>query len=85
MDFFTWSDDFLTGIEIVDRQHRRLVELINAAAPVLQDFTPERQDERLALFAGLLDYTGVHFHRSEERRGGEECVNACRFGWWPYD
>ncbi|MDI6747430.1 MAG: hemerythrin domain-containing protein [Rhodocyclaceae bacterium] len=66
MAFFTWSDDFLTGIEIVDRQHRRLVELINAAAPVLQDFSPERQDERQALFTGLLDYTGEHFRTEEE-------------------
>ena len=66
MAFFNWTDDFLTGIEIVDRQHRRLVELINAAAPVLQDFTPELQDERLTIFSGLLDYTGVHFHTEEE-------------------
>src|SRR3546814_15969946 len=22
--------------------------------------------------------------RSEERRGGKECVSTCRSGWWPY-
>src|SRR3546814_16901460 len=22
--------------------------------------------------------------RSEERRGGKECVSTCRFRWWPY-
>lgn len=66
MAFFTWTDDFLTGIDIVDRQHRRLVELVNAAAPVLQEFTPDHQDKRLAMFRGLTDYASEHFRTEEE-------------------
>ncbi len=23
--------------------------------------------------------------RSEERRGGKECGDRCRYRWWPYD
>lgn len=66
MSFFTWTDDFLTGIDIVDRQHRRLVELINTAAPVLTANTPAQDAERQALFFGLTDYAGEHFRTEEE-------------------
>jgi hemerythrin-like metal-binding protein len=66
MDFFTWTDDFLTGIDIVDRQHCRLVELINTAAPILTTDTSEQVAERQALFFGLTDYTSEHFRTEEE-------------------
>src|SRR3546814_16698076 len=26
----------------------------------------------------------AHLLRSEERRGGKECVSTCRSRWWPY-
>jgi len=35
MTFMNWSRHFVTGIEVVDREHRRLVDLINEAAPLL--------------------------------------------------
>ncbi|MDP3037933.1 MAG: bacteriohemerythrin, partial [Rhodocyclaceae bacterium] len=65
MDFFTWTDDFLTGIDIVDRQHRRLIELVNGAARVLLDDHPE-QAGLDAVFAGLAAYTAEHFRTEEE-------------------
>ncbi|MDP2196430.1 MAG: bacteriohemerythrin, partial [Rhodocyclaceae bacterium] len=65
MDFFTWTDDFLTGIDIVDRQHRRLVELVNGTARVLLDDHPE-QAGLDAVFAGLAAYTAEHFRTEEE-------------------
>src|SRR3546814_14581682 len=27
---------------------------------------------------------GANYDRSEERRGGKECVSTCRTGWSPY-
>src|SRR3546814_15163745 len=41
-------------------------------------FTSGREDEVLALAAS------VESSRSEERRGGKECVSTCRSRWWPY-
>lgn len=65
MDFFTWTDDFLTGIDIVDRQHRRLVELVNGAARVLLEEHPEPAGVT-ATFAGLAAYAAEHFRTEEE-------------------
>lgn len=66
MAFMTWSDDFATGIDIVDRQHHQLFDMINSAAPLLLDDAPARQAERQDLFNGLLAYTGEHFRTEEE-------------------
>jgi len=65
MDFFTWNDDFLTGIDIVDHQHRRLIELVNGAARFLLDDQPE-QAGLDAVFVGLAAYTAEHFRTEEE-------------------
>ena len=63
LEIFPWSENFATGIEAIDVQHRRLVELLNqlvshlanrAEAPALN-----------AVFDALRDYTLVHF-RDEE-------------------
>src|SRR3546814_11142864 len=38
-----------------------------------------------ALATGITAYTGVaEQERSEERRGGKECVSTCRSRWSPY-
>lgn len=65
MAFIIWSDDFLTGIDVVDRQHRKLVDMINDAAPSLLDCRPGKEAERETLFGALLDYTGYHFQTEE--------------------
>src|SRR3546814_13792865 len=33
---------------------------------------------------GIGDVGSAHVNRSEERRGGKECVRTCRSGWSPY-
>jgi hemerythrin-like metal-binding protein len=75
MAFITWNDDFLTGIEIVDRQHHGLVDMINAAAPILLECVPENIAERQRLFDGLIAYTAEHF-RTEEAIMAEAGVDA---------
>jgi hemerythrin len=58
---FAWKDAFLTEIDSVDRQHQRLIELINdLAATVLE---PQRSGAASigAARDALLDYTRVHF------------------------
>src|SRR3546814_20562762 len=42
---------------------------------------------RDALGDGILHrlprFAGPHRHRSEERRGGKECISTCRYRWLP--
>jgi hemerythrin-like metal-binding protein len=75
MAFITWNDDFLTGIEIVDLQHRWLVDMINDAAPKFLDCAPKDKADRRRLFEGLIDYTSLHF-RTEEDIMAETGVDA---------
>lgn len=66
MAFMIWTEDFNTGLEIVDRQHHRLMEMINEVAPLLLTCDPAMDEQRQSLFAALVDYTGYHFRTEEE-------------------
>ncbi|MCC8667905.1 bacteriohemerythrin [Xanthomonas arboricola] len=63
MALLVWQDDLNTGIEVIDHQHRRIVEMINqlhAAHASLQRLAvAEVIDE-------LIDYTLSHFAFEEE-------------------
>ncbi|MEB1608674.1 hemerythrin [Xanthomonas campestris] len=63
MALLVWQDDLNTGIEVIDHQHRRIVEMINhlhAAQASLQRLAvAEVIDE-------LIDYTLSHFAFEEE-------------------
>ncbi|QDS16411.1 bacteriohemerythrin [Xanthomonas arboricola] len=63
MALLVWQDDLNTGIEVIDHQHRRIVEMINqlhAAHAYLQRLAvAEVIDE-------LIDYTLSHFAFEEE-------------------
>ena len=65
MTLMLWSKHFETGIELIDAQHRQLVDLINGVAPHLA----ESGDTTLADAGPLLDqlaqYAAMHF-RTEE-------------------
>lgn len=65
MDAFVWDDNFTTGLQRVDDQHHRLVDLVNQLGESLID----RQLSAHALeaiFTQLADYASYHF--SEEER-----------------
>lgn len=63
MQFFYWNESFEIGIADVDRQHRRLVDLINELAASIMDgaLLPDVQ----TLFGQLMEYAAEHF-RDEE-------------------
>jgi len=63
VEIFPWSDNFVTGIDEIDVQHRALVDLLNKLAAhmaygsemqILQD-----------VFNELTDYAGYHFETEE--------------------
>jgi hemerythrin-like metal-binding protein/PAS domain S-box-containing protein len=64
MAIFQWTDNFRTGLDEVDQQHRRLVDMLNE----LDEARTIGGDTRLVLqlLDGLADYTQYHF-ASEEK------------------
>lgn len=65
MEALAWSDALLTGIDVIDRQHRGLVDMINATAARLEDQSELSADEVRLLVGFLKDYTEVHFSTEE--------------------
>lgn len=62
-DIFPWSDNFATGIDIVDLQHHRLVDLLNQLAIHMSYGADELA--MYAVFDDLADYTVYHFQTEE--------------------
>lgn len=65
VESFHWDENFVTGLPEVDRQHQRLVELINRLSGTLLGDAAISQAEVNSLFAELLGY-GAHHFREEE-------------------
>jgi hemerythrin len=63
MAYLHWSNDLNTGIEVIDKQHRRIVDLINEL-----NSTHEGGDQAAVnhVMAELIDYTLSHFSFEEE-------------------
>ncbi|HIJ37897.1 MAG TPA: bacteriohemerythrin [Rhodospirillaceae bacterium] len=64
MQFFYWNKSFEIGIEAIDHQHHRLVDLINGLAMALTEGRKLPQVQ--VLFGQLMEYAAEHF-RDEER------------------
>ena len=66
MSLITWNDYFVTGIDIIDEQHKWLIDLINRAATVLvlpYETTHAAADE---LLDQLTEYAVFHFQTEEK-------------------
>lgn len=63
VEIFPWNENFATGIEIIDEQHQRLVELLNVLVGHLafQSDAPTLNK----IFDELKNYTVVHFATEE--------------------
>lgn len=64
METFLWDRHFTTGLETVDQQHHRLVELINRLGDSVADSTSSDEAVK-TIFAELADYARYHFHEEE--------------------
>ncbi len=76
MESFVWGKNYETGLESVDRQHRRLVELINKLGDSL--VAGISQAELEPVFTELWAYARDHF-ADEERLMGEVGVDLRHF------
>lgn len=59
MSFLSWSQDYSVGIQEIDHQHMRLVELINQLHETL--VSKRHRDEVGRILDELVNYTQVHF------------------------
>ena len=75
MKIFEWDRHFTTGLESVDAQHHRLVDLINALGNTL--ISAQQQDDASlqAVFGQLAAYAELHFS-DEERLMHEVGIDA---------
>ncbi len=63
MEFMNWRDEFSVGITSIDRQHRRMIELINR----LEDGVRTHQEKKNmhSVLSELVSYTRNHFKTEE--------------------
>ncbi len=62
--FVEWQDAYSVGIEAIDNDHKKLLNLINQLQTAAH-YQTDPQYEREA-FDALVDYTKTHFQREEE-------------------
>jgi two-component system NtrC family sensor kinase len=65
LEAFVWNDHFVTNIEVVDRQHHHLVDVVNQVGDMLLDGNKVGEDSLQALFKDLADYAVRHFADEE--------------------
>jgi hemerythrin-like metal-binding protein len=64
MLFFEWNDKLQTGIEIIDNQHKRLIDLVNELNEAMRN---KKGKEALGhVLKELKDYTNYHFKYEEK-------------------
>lgn len=80
--FFNWKDEYSIGIEVIDKQHRRLLEIgsrIMDLADAKDGF--DHYDEIVEVLQELKEYTVYHFDYEEElmQKFGYEHYNTHKF------
>ncbi len=65
MEAFTWNQTFFTGIDNVDDQHHRLVDITNELGDVMLGTDAMSEGRMQILFKQLADYAREHFHDEE--------------------
>lgn len=63
MALMTWTEDFSVRIESIDKQHQRLIELINELHEAMLSGTT--RDSIGYILTSLIDYTKSHFAYEE--------------------
>lgn len=69
MESFHWDKHFETGLAEVDRQHHRLVDLINRFGNLLAQLEGVTFNDIETVFKELADYAKYHFKEEEDMMG----------------
>lgn len=63
---YEFKDEFLTGIEQIDQEHRKLFEIADQLYTLKnQEFIPDKYDNIREILNQLKDYTMTHFDHEE--------------------
>ncbi len=63
---YEFKDEFLTGIEMIDNEHRRLFEIAEELYQLKnEEFIPDKYDNIKEILTELKDYTMTHFDHEE--------------------
>lgn len=63
---YEFKDEFLTGIEQIDMEHRRLFEIADKLYTLKhEEFIPDKYDNIREILGELKDYTITHFEHEE--------------------
>ena len=84
---FEWHKMYETNIELVDQQHRRLVELINQLnAEVIAQLEYDNYDRIMEILGELKDYTVEHFKQEESlmKDAMVKLNDVALAEFWPY-
>lgn len=66
MILLEWNTDYLTGIELIDEQHKTLIDIGNRLYALLKNpFVEDKYDDIVDLLNELTDYTVFHFSAEE--------------------
>ena len=64
---YQWSDEYSLGIEEIDQQHRRLIEIANQIYEIMNDqWRLDKYNQILEVLGEMKDYTIYHFKSEEE-------------------
>ena len=65
-DLFEFTDKFVTGIDLIDNEHRKLFEIIKDTNDVIHaELLHDKYDEIIRLLKELKEYTEFHFSDEE--------------------
>ena len=64
---YEMKDEYLTGIEFIDNEHRRLFEIANEVYELsINEFIADKYDNIREVLRELREYTKIHFTHEEE-------------------
>ncbi|MEG0805010.1 MAG: hemerythrin family protein [Lachnospiraceae bacterium] len=64
---YEMKDEYLTGIELIDREHKKLFEIAEKIYQLqIEEFVPDKYDNIREILGELRDYTMMHFSHEEE-------------------
>lgn len=64
---FKWKDEYETGIEMADEQHKKLFEIGNRAYELLKnEFYTDKYNKIVEIIEELRDYAQFHFKAEEQ-------------------
>lgn len=65
-DAYVFSNEYLTGIELIDSEHRQLFALVNEVHTLVHDeLIFDKYDKIMRILTELRNYTEMHFHDEE--------------------